>query len=85
MFETYGPGGAGTKVGWEAEDDTDTMLLNYLGEVYIIVPGETEEEYIYWDPDISETVLQSTSDQSVIEDGGFSVLCYNDDGIPYVY
>ena len=85
MFETYGLGGAGTKVGWEAEDDTDTMLLNFEGEAFIIVPGETVEEYIYWDSDTSETILQTTSDQSIIEAGNFSVLCYNDGGVPYVY
>lgn len=72
-------------VGWIAEDDEEEMLLNYLGEVYIIEPGNTELRYIYWDPDISETILQSTDDQSVIKDGDFSVLCFNDEGIPHVY
>ena len=72
-------------VGWEAEDGLTDMILNYLGETYIIVPGNTEKKYIYWDPDTSETILQTTDLQSVLLAGDFSVLCFGDEGIPYVY
>lgn len=68
---------------WVAEDEETELLLNFLGDVYIIEPDSTTLKYIYWDSDTSETELQTTDDQSVVVAGDFSVLCFNKEGVPY--
>ncbi|MCJ7728895.1 MAG: hypothetical protein MUO27_03320, partial [Sedimentisphaerales bacterium] len=60
----------------------EPITFRYRGVSYEIMPGETTDEFIYWDPNYS-TMFRTTNLISVAVAAGCWLMCTNEDGVPH--
>ena len=69
-------------ISWAATTAGEPITFRYRGVSYEITPGDTTDEYIFWDPAYS-TMFRTTNLISVAVAAGCWLMCTNEDGVPH--
>jgi hypothetical protein len=70
---------SGGSIEWSATDGTTPILLDVAGTTHEITPGNTSNQFVYWDS-ASPTIFQSTNSLATATAGGRWIMAYNESG-----